>query len=87
MLLDDGFLTEVKARLSKNDSTDVKQAGRLFFLHEVLYYCSDEHRLTREVANGIGQFPKVIEEADYYVDVWALLTEYKYCCLYEPGKL
>jgi hypothetical protein len=65
LLLDDGFLTEVKARLSKNDSTDVKQAGRLFFFHEVLYYCSDEHRLTREVANGIGQFPKVIEEADY----------------------
>jgi len=29
----------------------------------------------------------VIEEADYQADVWALLTEYKYCCLYEPGKL
>lgn len=63
------------------------QAGRLFFFHEALHYSSDGHRLTREVANGIGQFPKVIEEADYQADVWALLTEYKYCCLYEPEKL
>jgi hypothetical protein len=29
----------------------------------------------------------VIEEADYQADVWGLLTEYKYCCMYEPGKL
>lgn len=65
MLLDDDFLTKGKAGLSKKDSTNVKQARKLFFSHEVLYYCSDGHRLTREVANGIGQFPKVIEEADY----------------------
>jgi hypothetical protein len=86
-LLDDGFLTGVKTRLSKNTNTDVMQAGRLFFFHEALHYSNDGHRLTREVANGIGQFPKVIEEADYQADVWALLTEYKYCCLYEPEKL
>lgn len=86
-LLDDGFLTGVKKRLSKNTNTDVMQAGRLFFFHEALHYSSDGHHLTREVANGIGQFPKVIEEADYQADVWALLTEYKYCCLYEPEKL
>lgn len=86
-LLDDGFLTGVKKRLSKNTNTDIMQAGRLFFFHEALHYSSDGHRLTREVANGIGQFPKVIEEADYQADVWALLTEYKYCCLYEPEKL
>lgn len=86
-LLDDGFLTGVKKRLSKNANTDIMQAGRLFFFHEALHYSSDGHRLTREVANGIGQFPKVIEEADYQADVWALLTEYKYCCLYEPEKL
>lgn len=86
-LLDDGFLTSVKNRLSKNTNTDIMQAGRLFLFHEALHYSSDGHRLTSEVANGIGQFPKVIEEADYQADVWALLTEYKYCCLYEPGKL
>lgn len=86
-LLDDGFLSSVKKRLEKNANTDVMQAGRLFLFHEALHYSSDGHRLTREVANGIGQFPKVIEEADYQADVWALLTEYKYCCIYEPEKL
>lgn len=86
-LLDDGFLTSVKNRLTKNANTDIIQAGRLFLFHEALHYSSDGHRLTREVANGIGQFPKVIEEADYQADVWALLTEYKYCCMYEPEKL
>lgn len=85
--LDDGFLTSVKNRLSKNANTDIMQAGRLFLFHEALHYSSDGHRLTSEVANGIGQFPKVIEEADYQADVWALLTEYKYCCLYDTGKL
>ncbi|HLP37594.1 SAVED domain-containing protein [Lacibacter sp.] len=86
-LLDDGFLSSVRKRLEKNANTDIMQAGRLFLFHEALHYSSDGHRLTREVANGIGQFPKVIEEADYQADVWALLTEYKYCCIYEPDKL
>lgn len=86
-LLDDGFLVSVKNRLSKNTNANIMQAGRLFLFHEALHYSSEGHRLTSEVANGIGQFPKVIEEADYQADVWALLTEYKYCCLYEPGKL
>ncbi|RTL59987.1 MAG: SAVED domain-containing protein [Sphingobacteriales bacterium] len=86
-LLDDGFLSCVKKRLEKNKNTDIMQAGRLFLFHEALHYSSDGHKLTREVANGIGQFPKVIEEADYQADVWALLTEYKYCCVYETDKL
>lgn len=86
-LLDDGFLSSVRKRLVKNPNTDLMQAGRLFLFHEALHYSSDGHRLTREVASGIGQFPKVIEEADYQADVWALLTEYKYCCIYEPKKL
>ena len=63
------------------------QAGRLFLFHEALHYSSEGHRLTSEVANGIGQFPKVIEEADYQAKVWALPSEYKYCSLYETGKL
>ena len=63
------------------------QAGRLFLFHEALHYSGRGHWLTREIANGIGQFPKVIEEADYQADVWGLLTEYKYCCMYENSKL
>lgn len=86
-LLDDGFLIGVKMRLAKNSNADILQAGRLFFFHEALHYSNNGHHLTKEIANGIGQFPKVIEEADYQADVWALLTEYKFCRLYESDKL
>jgi hypothetical protein len=86
-LLDDGFLFGLSKRLDKAKYTDIMQAGRLFFFHEALHYSKDGHRLTKEVANGIGQFPKVIEEADYQADVWGLLTEYKFCRMYEPQKL
>lgn len=85
--LDDGFLSGLKKRLDKHSETDLMQAGRLFFFHEALHYSRTGHRLTQEIARGIGQFPKVIEEADYQADVWALLTEYKYCCIYENEKL
>lgn len=84
--LDDGFLSGLNNRLKKNSATNIMQAGRLFFFHEALHYSKLGHRLTREIATGIGQFPKVIEEADYQADVWALLTEYRYCQMYETGK-
>ncbi|MCP2027425.1 ribonuclease HII [Flavobacterium sp. HSC-32F16] len=86
-LLDDGFLFGLSKRLITKTDTDIMQAARLFFFHEALHYSKEGHRLTREVANGIGQFPKVIEEADYQADVWGLLTEYKYCSVYEGGRL
>lgn len=86
-LIDDGFLFGLSKRLDKSTSTDIMQASRLFFFHEALHYSKDGHRLTKEVANGIGQFPKVIEEADYQADVWGLLTEYKYSSIYENAKI
>lgn len=85
--LDDGFLSGLQRRLKTDTNTDIMQAGRLFFFHEALHYSKSGHRLTKEIATGIGQFPKVIEEADYQADVWGLLTEYKYCCMYESDKL
>jgi SMODS-associated and fused to various effectors sensor domain len=86
-ILDDGFLSGLKRRLDKNSNTDLMQAGRLFFFHEALHYSKNGHSLTKEIANGIGQFPKVIEEADYQADAWALLTEYRYCKIHAPEKL
>jgi len=86
-LLDDAFLSGLKKRLDGKPLTDLSQAARLFFFHEALHYAGDGHRLTKEVADGIGQFPKVIEEADYQADVWALLTEHRYCQTYEVSKL
>ena len=85
--LDDGFLSGLKKRLDKKSQTDLMQAARLFFFHEALHYANDGHRLTKETAEGIGQFPKVIEDADYQADVWGLLTEYRYCQLFETQKL
>ncbi|MGN6601380.1 MAG: SAVED domain-containing protein [Ginsengibacter sp.] len=86
-ILDDGFMSGLKKRLDKNINTDLMQAGRLFFFHEALHYSKSGHRLVRQIATGIGQFPKVIEEADYQADAWALLNEYRYCSLHEPQKL
>lgn len=86
-ILDDGFLSGLKNRLDKDPNTDLMQAGRLFFFHEALHYSKSGHSLVREIATGIGQFPKVIEEADYQADAWSLLNEYRYCCMHEPDKL
>lgn len=86
-LLDDGFLFGLSNRLNKRPETDVMQAARLFFFHEALHYSNEGHRLTKAIADGIGQFPKVVEEADYQADVWGLLTEHKYCSIYEPTRL
>lgn len=81
--VDDGFLVGLKKRLEKKPLTDISQAARLFFFHEALHYANEGHRLTRETADGIGQFPKVIEDADYQADVWGLLTEYRYCQMFD----
>jgi hypothetical protein len=86
-LLDDGFLFGLSKRLKSRSETEIMQAARLFFFHEALHYSKEGHKLTKEIANGIGQFPKVIEEADYQADVWGLLTEYKFCSMYESTKL
>jgi hypothetical protein len=80
--IDDGMFVSLNNRLSKFEDTDISKAGRLFLFHEGLHYSQDGHNLTEEIASGIGRFPKVIEEADYQADAWALLYEYKYSSLY-----
>jgi len=85
--IDDGFLAGLKNRLEKKPLTDISQAARLFFFHESLHYANEGHRLTRETADGIGQFPKVIEDADYQADVWGLLTEYRYCQMFDTNRV
>lgn len=84
--LDDGFLIGLNRRLEKKAPTNIMQAGRLFLFHEALHMSKHGHWLTKEIASGIGQFPKVIEEADYQADVWGLLSEYKYSRMYEPER-
>lgn len=76
--IDDSMFIRLNERLTNVKYADVLQAGRLFLFHEGLHYCSSAHDLIAEIASGIGQFPKVIEDADYQADVYALLYEYKY---------
>lgn len=76
--IDDGMFVSLNNRLGKIEGSDILQAGRLFLFHEGLHYCPQAHNLIGSVANGIGQFPKVIEEADYQADVYGLLYEYKF---------
>ncbi len=80
--IDDGMFVSLSNRLGKFENTEVSKAGRLFLFHEGLHFSDEGHNLTTEIANGIGKFPKVIEEADYQADVWALLYEYKYSSMF-----
>lgn len=59
----------------------VNKAGRLFLLHESLHYSF--HNINKQVADGIGSFPKVIEESDYHADVYALFHDYAWSKLYD----
>jgi len=77
-ILDDSFFISVNHRFRKNTKANTMQAGRLFLFHEALHYSPNGHNLTQEIATGIGRFPKVIEEADYQADVWAMLNDYAF---------
>ena len=85
--IDDGMFVSLSNRLRKIEGTDLNQAGRLFLFHEGLHYCPAAHNLISEIANGIGQFPKVIEEADYQADVYAVLYEYKYSQVHDAAAV
>lgn len=85
--IDDGMFVSLNKRLSKIPGTDIMKAGRLFLFHEGLHYSQDGHNLTEEIATGIGRFPKVIEEADYQADAWALLYEYKYSLMFDNASV
>ncbi|SHG30846.1 SAVED domain-containing protein [Flagellimonas flava] len=76
--IDDGMFVSLNSRLGKIEGANILQAGRLFLFHEGLHYCPEAHNLIGSIANGIGQFPKVIEEADYQADTYALLYDYKF---------
>lgn len=85
--IDDGMFVSLNKRLSKFEDTDISKAGRLFLFHEGLHYSQDGHNLTEDIANGIGRFPKVIEEADYQADAWALLYEYKHSRMFDSASV
>jgi hypothetical protein len=68
---DDRLLAALAARL---DGRELEQAGRLFLLHETVH--ATRQGLTSATAESVGRLPRVLEEADYVADVWAVVHEY-----------
>lgn len=55
---------------------DLMAAFRLFWFHEVIH--DKSHGLNSVNTSGIGRYPKILEEADYQADVYALLHEFEF---------
>lgn len=76
--IQDRFIFNISNRLGF-DRDKVLRALRLFVLHEGLHVYQ---KLTNYTSQNIGRFPRVLEEADYIADVWAMLHEFAYCEVY-----
>lgn len=72
--INDRFIFNIMNRLDR-DKSKILRALRLFVFHEGLHI---HQNLTNATANNIGRFPRVLEEADYVADVWAMLHEFAY---------
>lgn len=73
----DDFLYPLQKRLAGDR---LRRAIRMFWFHEALHH--SQHNLTSLAALAIGGFPKVVEEADYQADVYAMLHEFAYSTLF-----
>lgn len=71
--LSDDFLLSILRRIRSEE--DRQRSIRIFLLHESQH---DAQCLTAGMAAEIGRFGKLLEEADYQADVWAILHEYRY---------
>lgn len=72
--LSDALIFALMSRMA--EQKDLLSAFRLFWFHEVLHVST--HNLHSGNTSGVGRYPKVIEEADYQADVYALLHEFSY---------
>lgn len=79
----DRFIFNIKNRL-KNDKSKILRALRMFIFHEAMHI---KQSLTNYTAANIGRFPRVLEEADYMADVWAMFHEYAYSKMYHAGEV
>ncbi len=80
--LTDRFIFNIKNRLN-NDKSKVLKALRLFVFHEAIHI---HQKLTSYTAENVGRFPRVLEEADYIADVWAMVHEYAFAKLYYASE-
>ncbi len=72
--INDRFIFNIISRLGRNKSK-ILRALRMFIFHEAIHL---PQGLTNYTALNIGRFPRVLEEADYIADVWAMIHEYSY---------
>src|SRR5579863_3733666 len=72
--VNDRFIFNIMTRLGR-DKKAIHRALRMFVFHESLHL---HQALTNHTALNIGRFPRVLEEADYLADVWAIIHEYSY---------
>lgn len=75
--INDRFIFNVRKRLKDNER--IFRALRLFIFHESIHIFQ---KLTNYTAENIGRFPRVLEEADYIADVWAMIHEYYYSTIH-----
>jgi hypothetical protein len=62
-------------RLAKTfEPEDLKTAMRLFWFHEGIHYT--DHQINSDNSESLGRYARVLEEADYQSDVYALFCEY-----------
>jgi len=80
--ISDRFVFNIINRLDR-DQGKILRALRMFIFHEALHI---HQALTNYTALNIGRFPRVLEEADYIADVWAMIHEYSYSKMYYNQK-
>lgn len=67
------------------DNNRVFRGMRMLLFHEGMHYW--RHGLNDATAESIGMFPKILEEADYQADVWAMLYEYNFSKSYHRSDI
>lgn len=76
--INDRFIFNIMNRLGR-DKGKILRALRMFIFHEAIHI---NQGLTNYTALNIGRFPRVLEEADYIADVWAMVHEFSYSKMY-----
>jgi hypothetical protein len=81
--IDDGWLARLARRIPDEEAR--RRALRMLVLHETVH--RGPQGLTRTLSQGIGRFPKVLEEMDYHADVWTMLYEHALTDLQSPSEI
>lgn len=76
--ISDRFIFNLQNRIGKEEEKVIR-ALRMFTFHEAFHV---NQNLTNHTAEGIGRFPRMLEEADYVADVWTFLHEYAFSIQY-----